>query len=122
MYGRYPFLIRELSHSLSRAVATEPTHCCELLETILEELEADQKLMEDLFAEVLKRNRENNEILQRQLRSGSEDGESEIIRRAYHHWELAGSGLRDLLNQAFSLSHTGFFSSADQDQESSNKN
>ena len=122
MYGRYPFLIRELSLCLSRAVATEPNRCRELLETIFEELEGDQKLMEDLFAEVIKRNRENNESLQQQLRSGSEDGESEMIRRAYHRWELAGSGLRDLLNQAFSLSHTGFFSSTDQDQESANKN
>lgn len=122
MYGRYPFLIRELSLCLSRATAKEPAQCRELLKTIIEELEADQKLMDDLFREVIRRNQEINEALTKELRSASEVGEPETIRRAFHRWELAGSGLREILHQAFSLSHTGFFHPTDRDQEASNKN
>lgn len=117
MYCRYPSLIRELTSSLSRALASDPGQSYELLRTIIDELESEQHLREALFRELLRRSRDNDEGLKDKLYQACRDTDPGAITDSFSHWEACGTDLRKVVEQVVLLFHRGLLVRTDQDQE-----
>lgn len=117
MYCRYPSLIRELTSSLSRALASDPGQAYELLRTIIDELESEQHLMEALFHELLRRSRDNDEGLRNKLYQACRETDPAAIRDSFSHWEASRTDVREVIEQVVLLFHRGLLVRTDQDQE-----